>query len=243
MKQSEVKFPFDEKSWTFDLKQLVVAGSTLEEAKKKADDIFYESVIKPLLANKDLVEELCNLPDKNQKLNHMLEIVQSAPEEEVPDAAFLDLVEYDYRFLFTPLGYAKLERWKAELRNADRKVSDEAVRKLREIGRRFAYKPKVKTLPHIKSFVALQRQINYEILRTEGVLKLLNRKNRVLRLRELFGKKIVEPIESELRYATQYHELADLITAAELGLSQEVVRTYSTKATQIKNEPAYINKK
>jgi hypothetical protein len=157
-------------------------------------------------------------------------------ESEISDKEFFKIIRGNPVFLGFPFAQQKIRRWRKEMRDKDKGRADNARDNLMDIGKSLAFKGWDKTRSY-ETVVTSRHFDTYNKLKTSGISKFRSEANKILKLKELFGAKIIDSINGDkalkpIDICTN-RELADFITAKYFQLSPETVRTYLKRVTPI----------
>lgn len=195
-----------------------------EETLEAIDKVWFEEEIKPIFEDKKLLDAYSNLPDPKELLMKWLK----KSESEVSDDKFFELIKRDPIFLAFPFAQEKILRWQREMYDRN-DVKAYAKTCLKKIGTTLAFWER-RGVP--KVFVATTRINVDQILKSKKILNCRNEGHKRLMLKELFGKEIIDGIDT---HSATYGGLANEITAKMFNLSPGTVASYYKNCTRKKS--------
>lgn len=138
---------------------------------------------------------------------------------EIPDDILFHLLKIHPAYLQAPFTLIKVKKWQKDLTSNDSSKAFKAQYNLKKIGTSLALKSKSPRWPN----VSVEKAYIYRQLKTAKILKYRSVAERRIRLKKLFGKQL---IDNMIDTPHTYDQLANAVTAKQLGLTPQTVEKY-----------------
>lgn len=206
--------------------------ATDEQDPNIVEKLWFDATIKPLLENKEAMDYIYDMPDREEYIKK----VKEYPASKISDDDFFELIKLEPRLLWSRFAFEKIMRWREEMHDKNKDKAYEAQENLKKIGTSLAFKGHNRGLRIVEA-VALERDKVYLAIKELGISRKRSDGMKKIELRKIF-----DGIDSLENIPATDKELANLITSRMFNLTPETVKKYCKMCKKVEGYSAVVLK-